>query len=133
MSTLVRSAAVCLVIAVLTANPPSEEIKPPSEVPWFTESFEGTPPKGWGKIWGAWGENMTTDEAGTPPGGGRYAYRQIWHEGKGWSGLNLAFGKVKGMPAKFGAGSEFTMRYFLKYDADFDFGSSTGFKQIIIQ
>ena len=40
----------------------------PLFTPWFTESFEEAPPKGWGKIWGAWGENVTTDEAGTPPG-----------------------------------------------------------------
>jgi parallel beta-helix repeat protein len=101
--------------------------------PWLVESFEGTPPKGWSGDWSAWGDNVTTDEAGAPPGGGKCAYRQIWNEGKGWSGLGLDFGKVKGMPAKLGAGSEFYMRYFLKYDGNFDFGSSTGFKQIIIQ
>lgn len=133
MKTLIPGAAVCLAILGLTTPAPAQEGPPPAEAPWFTESFEGTPPRGWGEIWGAWGENVTTDEAGTPPGGGRYAYRQIWHEGQGWSGLNLGFGKVKGMPAKFGAGSEFVLRYFLKYDPDFDFGASTGFKQIIVQ
>jgi hypothetical protein len=101
--------------------------------PWFVESFEGQPPKGWGNIWSAWGENITTDEVEPPPGGGKHSYRQIWDQGKGWSGLDLEFKRVPGMPAKFGPGSEFYLRYFLRYDPDFDFPDSTGFKQIIIQ
>jgi hypothetical protein len=104
-----------------------------SAKPWFVESFEGQPPKGWGDIWSAWGENITTDEVEPPPGGGRHSYRQIWDQGQGWSGLNLEFKRVPGMPAKFGAGSAFYLRYFLRYDPDFDFPDSTGFKQIIIQ
>jgi len=104
-----------------------------SAAPWFVESFEGQAPKGWGAIWSPWGENITTDEAQSPPGGGNHSYRQIWDQGKGWSGLNLEFKKVPRMPEKFGTGSEFYLRYFLRYDADFDFPESTGFKQIIIQ
>jgi len=111
----------------------AQDAKPDSAKPWFVESFEGEPPKGWGGIWSSWGENITTDEVESPPGGGKHSYRQIWHQGKGWSGLNLEFRMVPGMPAKFGAGSGFYLRYFLRYDPDFDFPDSTGFKQIIIQ
>jgi hypothetical protein len=111
----------------------AQDAKRDSAQPWFVESFEGQPPKGWGGIWSAWGENITTDEVEPPPGGGKHSYRQIWDQGKGWSGLQLEFKRVPGMPAKFGAGSEFCLRYFLRYDAEFEFPDSTGFKQIIIQ
>ncbi|HUV40094.1 MAG TPA: hypothetical protein VMY39_10790 [Planctomycetota bacterium] len=123
----------CLVVLVAGTDVPAQEVAPPAAPAWFTESFEGTPPKGWGKMWGAWGEGLTTDEAGAPPGGGKYAFRQMWPEGQGAGGLGLSFARVPGMPAKLGTGSEFVMRYFLKYDADFDFGPTTGFKQIIVQ
>ena len=70
MKTCAQFAAACLAVFILTAGADAEDLKPPSAAPWFTESFEGTPPKGWGKFWGAWGANVTTDEAGTPPDGG---------------------------------------------------------------
>lgn len=110
----------------------AEEAKPGTP-PWFADSFEGTSPKGWSPVWFPWGDNITTDEAGTPPDGGKHAYRQIWNEGKGWSGLDLQFAKVPGMPAKLGTGSELYLRYVLKYDPEFTYSDSTGFKQIIIQ
>lgn len=111
----------------------AQDAGPNGAKPWFVESFEGQTSKGWGDIWSAWGENITTDEVEPPAGGGKYSYRQIWDQGKGWSGLHLEFRRVPGMPAKFGTGSEFYLRYFLRYDADFDFPDSSGFKQIIIQ
>ncbi|MCH7930549.1 MAG: lipoyl(octanoyl) transferase LipB [Proteobacteria bacterium] len=42
--------------------------------PWFVDSFEGTAPQGWASFWNPWGNNITTDEAGTPSGGGQYTY-----------------------------------------------------------
>jgi len=129
----IRLTAACVILLVVGADGLPQDIAPPSAAPWFTESFEGTPPRGWDRLWGASGDGLTTDEAGAPPGGGKYAYRQWWDEGRSAGGLGLSFGKVPGMPAKFGAGSEFVMRYFVKYDADFDFGPTTGFKQIIVQ
>jgi hypothetical protein len=128
-----RLAVACLVVLAVGTRGPAQDIAPPTAEPWFTDSFEGTPPKGWGKMWGAWGDGITTDEAGAPPGGGKYAYRQWWADRKGAGVLGLSFARVPGMPAKFGTGSEFVMHYFLKYDPDFDFGPTTGFKQVIVQ
>ncbi len=128
------AAASVLLCCIAAAQDDHIESRPGSRTaPWLVESFEGNGPKGWGPMWGSFGGNITTDEAGAAPAGGRNSYRQMWNEGKGWSGLSLKFAKVKGMPAKLGDGSEFYMRYYLKYDKHFDFGSSTGFKQIIVQ
>jgi hypothetical protein len=103
--------------------------------PWFSDSFEGTPPQGWDDVWG-WGtgNDVTTDEGGTPPGGGTYAYRQWWDSGgDGTVGLNLVFSSVTGMPAALNDGDEFHIAYWIKYDPNFDWGATTGFKQIIVQ
>jgi hypothetical protein len=105
----------------------------------FADSFEGTPPTGWNDLFFPFGnppqQHITTNEAGTPPGGGSYAYRQSWitNPGSGSTGsLWLPFSEVPGMPATFGTGSEFRISYWQKYDANFDWGDTSGFKQFIL-
>ncbi len=117
---------------------------------WFSDSFEKTLPNGWKNEWApAWDLEtvVNTGDEGIPaaPGGGSQAFRQWWNGQNnrptgGWSnagGLVLDFGKVVGMPSKSGrladgaAADEMTFSYYCYYDPNFDWGQTTGLKQII--
>jgi hypothetical protein len=105
---------------------------------WFEDSFEGTAPNGWKAEWNSTlagsPRHITTSEAGTPAGGGTYAYRQDYFDEPGNPGeLGLYFSNVPGMPATIGNGGSFYVSYYLKYDTNFDWGTTSGFKQIIAQ
>ena len=116
--------------------------------PWFSDSFEGPAPDGWKDQWALnWDEEtiVNNEAEGIPPspGGGAQSFRQWWDGNNkigGWStagGLSLYFSAVSAMPNKIGRledgapVDEFVVSYYTYYHPEFDWGSSSGFKQII--
>jgi len=103
---------------------------------WLEDSFEGTPPKGWAvPPWFEYGEtshHCTTNEIAPPEGS--YCYRQSWLTSGESGALNLPFSYVAAIPDQLGAGTDFYLSYYLRYDAAFDWSSdTTGLKHIILQ
>lgn len=111
---------------------------------WFTDSFEGVPPYGWADYWSlGWDEetvvNTQAEGVGSPPGGGAQAFRQWWNGSSDWGGwssaggLALDFGAIPDMPNEFKDGDAFYLSYWVYFDENFDWGDTTGFKQIIVR
>jgi len=110
---------------------------------WFSDSFEdaslgGDLPQGWSGDWdGGAVVNGNAEGIGPLPDGSQ-AYRQFWN-GSLDGGLIQNFSDVPGMPNKIGrledgaAVNEFSLSYSTYYHPNFDWGNTSGLKQIIIR
>lgn len=116
----------------------------------FTDSFQGPLPNGWRNEWeSAFDVNSVVNvhDEGIPsaPGGGTQVYRQWWdgtNETGSWStagGLYLGFDQVNGLADRIGriadgaTSDRMTFEYSTYYDANFDWGNSSGVKQLIFR
>ena len=103
----------------------------------WTESFEGSTPRGWNSsIWSStnFGNNysVTTDEITPPPGGGRFVYRQGWIGGSGFNVHRPNWLRYQFKSSETEEGDVVEFEYYLKYHEQFNF-NSTYHKMIIMR